>query len=67
MNFQVELDREVGRVLKEMQRPEQRRGMDRLLSMTGRELGEAAVRGVVGGGRIDSGQLLRPQSRRPAH
>lgn len=41
------LEREFDEMLERMQRPAHRRAVDRLFSMTGAELGEAAVRGAV--------------------
>ncbi len=41
------LEREFDELLEQMQRPEHRRAVDRLFSLTGRELGEAAVRAVA--------------------
>ena len=41
------LDREFDEMLEQMQRPEHRSAVDRLFSMTGQELGKAAICGVA--------------------
>ncbi len=42
------LEREFDELLEQMQRPEHRRAVERFFSLTGPELGEAAVRGIAG-------------------
>jgi prevent-host-death family protein len=43
------LEHEFDELLLRMQRPEHRGATDRLFAMTGRELGEGAARGILGG------------------